>query len=48
MVDNPLPLNLGPLEINEKTKRQFGGSQIVETLRHMFVGEAIDALQLYH
>jgi hypothetical protein len=47
-VNNPLPLNCGPLEIDKETNTAARRSQIVETLRHMFVRETIYTLQLDH
>jgi hypothetical protein len=37
--------NFGPLEIDEKTERSARSSQIVETLRGLFVSKALDTLQ---
>ncbi len=39
-MDDPLPLDFGFLEDGKA-----GGSKIIETLRHMFFGEAVDTLQ---
>jgi hypothetical protein len=36
------------LEIHEETEGQAGGSQIIETLRHGFVGEAFDIFQFQY
>src|SRR5260370_39484457 len=47
-MDDTLPLDLGLLEIDEKTEGPAGGSQIVETLRDVFVGEVLYTLQLDH
>ena len=47
-MDDTLPLDFGLLEIDEKTDGPAGGSQIVETLRDVFVGEVLYALQLDH
>jgi hypothetical protein len=47
-MDNPLPLDFGPLEIDEKTDGEAGGSQIVETLRRVFAGEALRTFQFDH
>ena len=46
-MDNSLPLNLGFLEIDEQTQRPARGSQIIETLRGVFVGETLGAFQLH-
>jgi hypothetical protein len=46
--DDTLPFDFGLLEIDEKTKGLAGGSQIVETLRGVFVDEALDTFQLDH
>src|SRR6266498_4039924 len=46
--DETPPLDLGLLKINEQTEGQAGGSQIVKTLRHVFVGEAFGTFQLHH
>ena len=47
-MDDTLPLDFGLLEIDEKTEGPAGGSQIVETLRGVFVGEALHTFQLDH
>ncbi len=41
-----LPLNLGFLEIDEQTQSPARGSQIVQTLRHVFAGETLGTFQL--
>ena len=46
--DDTPPLDLGLLKIHEQTEGQAGGSQIVKTLRHVFVGEAFGTFQLHH
>ena len=47
-MDDTLPLDFGLLEIDWNTEGPAGGSQIVETLRGVFVGEALHTLQLDH
>jgi hypothetical protein len=47
-MDDTLPLNFGLMEIDWKTKGPAGGSQIVETLRGVFVDEALYTFQLDH
>ena len=42
--DDTPPLDFGLLEIYEKTEGQAGGSQVVKTLRRVFVGEAFGTL----
>jgi hypothetical protein len=46
--DDSFPLDFWFLEIDEKTKGPAGGPQIVETLRSVFVGKPLDALQFDH
>jgi hypothetical protein len=46
--DDTPPLDFGLLEIHEKTEGQTGGSQVVKTLRRVFVGEAFRTFQLHH
>ena len=46
--DDTPPLDFGLLEIHEKTEGQTGGSQVVETLRRVFVDEAFGRFQLHH
>ena len=45
-MDDALPLDLGLLEIDEKTDGLAGGSQIVETLRGVLAGEPLHTFQL--
>ena len=45
-INDALPLDPGLLEIDEKTNGPAGSSQIIETLRGMFVGKTLYALQL--
>ena len=45
-MDDTLPLDFGLVEIDEKTDGPARGSQIVETLREVFVGEVVYTLQL--
>jgi hypothetical protein len=45
-IDDALPLDFGFLEIDKKTQGPARGSQIVETLRGVFVGETLDTFQL--
>jgi len=40
---DPLPFDLWFLEIDQKTEGPAGSSQIVEALRGMLIGEALDA-----
>ena len=47
-MDDTLPLDLGLLEIDEKTNGPAGGSQIVETLRCVLAGEPFHTFQLDH
>ena len=47
-MDDPLPLDFGLLEIDQKTEGPAGGSQIVEALRGVLVGEALHTFQLDH
>ena len=47
-MDDTLPLDLGLLEIDEKTNGPAGGSQIVETLRCVLAGEPFHRFQLDH
>ena len=47
-MDNPLPLNLRPLEIHQQAEPAAGSSQVVEALRGVLVREVFDALQLNH
>jgi hypothetical protein len=46
-VDDPSPFDLGFLEINKETNTPAGGAQVIEALRCVFVGEAVDAFQLH-
>src|SRR5271165_2538750 len=46
--DDSLPLNFGLLEVDQETKGSAGGSKIRKTLRSVFVGEALYALELDH
>jgi hypothetical protein len=41
-MNDPFPLDFGLLEIDQKTEGPAGSSQIVEALRGMFIGEALD------
>ena len=47
-MDDSFPFDFGLLEIDEKTNGAAGGSQIVLTLRGVFVGETLDTFQLNH
>jgi len=47
-MDDSLPLDLGFLEIDPETHRAAGGSQVVETLGGVLVGQAIHTFQLKH
>ena len=47
-LDDTLPFDFGLLEIDQETKSSAGGSQIVETLRRVFVGQALDTFQFHH
>ena len=43
--DDPSPFGFGFLEIDQKADASPGGSQVVETLRQVFVGQAFHAFQ---
>ena len=45
-VDDTLPLDLGFLEIDEQTQSPSRSSQVVDTLRGVFVGRTLGAFQL--
>ena len=45
---DPLPLDFGLLEIDEKTNGPAGGSQIVDTLRGVLAGQPFHTFQLDH
>jgi len=45
-VDDSLPLDLGSLEIDKQTQSSARGSQVVETLRGVFVGETLGTFEL--
>jgi hypothetical protein len=47
-MNDSLPLDFGPLKIDEKTSGDSGSSQIVETLSHVFVTEALHTFQFDH
>ena len=47
-VDDSLPFDLGFLEIDEQTQSPARGSQIVETLRGVFVGETLGTRAAQH
>jgi hypothetical protein len=44
-MDDALPLDFGLLEIDQKTDGPAGGSQIVNALSRMFVGETFHTFQ---
>ncbi len=41
-----LPLDFGPLEIDQQRDASAGGSQIIKALRNVFVGELFHAFEL--
>jgi hypothetical protein len=45
--DTP-PFDFGSLEIDQKAQAEAGGSQIVDALRGVLVGETIHAFQFNH
>src|SRR4051794_20660835 len=45
-IDNPPPLHLGPLKIDEQRQLQLRRLQVVDALRQMLVRETLDTLQL--
>ena len=45
-MDDPLPLDFGLLEIDEETKAESGGSEIIKALRGVLAGETFHAFQL--
>jgi hypothetical protein len=47
-VNHVFPLNLGLLEIDEKTEGPAGSPEVVETLRRVLVCEAVHAFQFYY
>jgi hypothetical protein len=46
--DDPLPLNRGPLKIDEETNTAARSSQIIEALRQVLVSQALNAFQFDH
>ncbi len=47
-IDDTLPLDFRLLGFDEKTEGPTGGSRIVQTLRGVLVGQALQAFQLDH
>lgn len=45
-IDDSLPFDFGLLKIDQKTKGAAGGSQVVDALRSVLIGEALDTLEL--
>ena len=45
-MNDPLPFNFRPLEIDQKTQAPPGCSEIIQALRRMLGGEPIHTLQL--
>lgn len=43
--DDTLPFHGRFLEIHQETDTHAGGSQVVQTLRHVLVGQTLDTLQ---
>jgi len=46
--DNPLPLDFGLLEIDQKTDGEAGSSEVIEALRGVLAGEPLRTFQLDH
>jgi hypothetical protein len=47
-MDDALPFDLGLLEVDQKTQAEARGSQIIEALCRVLVGETVYALQFDH
>lgn len=45
-MNDSLPLDLGFLEIDEQAESPARGSQVIQTLRGVFVGETLSTFQL--